>query len=74
MAQIRIDVGYAEKEWNSMSEYKNPSHEEMNAQQGSSQTASGSTSQGQGYTGNNQDYSSGTTGQSLVAKVPAARS
>ena len=46
-----------------MSEYKNPSHEEMNAQMGSGQTASGSTNQGQSQTGNNQNYSSGTTGQ-----------
>ena len=46
-----------------MSEYKNPSHEEMNAQQGTSQTAGGPTSQGQSNPGNNQSYTgSGATG------------
>ncbi|MCC6972321.1 MAG: hypothetical protein IT434_19065 [Phycisphaerales bacterium] len=56
-----------------MSEYKNPSHEEMNAQMGSSQTASGSTSQGQSNPGSNQSTSGATGhtpgGQELIDEL-----
>lgn len=45
-----------------MSEYKNPSHEEMNAQQGASSGASGSTNS-QSHTGN------ATSGQELVDEL-----